>query len=548
MSSDGPDGSACGHFGVRLIRTSRRPKPGESQMTRWDDGYVTDVAYTNAFYRETTPAWLAMASLLLGHRSPDLTQPFRYADLGCGNGSTALTVAATSPHAEIHAFDFNPAHIEFGRTLAAQAGLRNIHFHEASFAEIAGMADDALPAFDFIVSHGVLSWVSAENRARLMGIVGRRLTAGGLAYLSYNVTTGWAAMMPLRALMRMLAVGSGEQTDLTVPAIWAALDKLKAGGAAFFAANPNIEARLNGLRLLDPRYIAHELLNQDWLPLMFADVADAMEGAKCTYIGSATLAENIDAVGTPAGVRSLLAEAHDRRLRETLRDFGAAQAFRRDIYRRGTPVLPMPEHHRLLEGVTLHWTGQPTAGDITFATPLGTMTGNPDAYRPLLSALEAGPVTIQQARTIAPFSGRPMVELLQAIALLIGGGYAHPALPAGDSQEARRATAGLNRAIADLNADGVEMPWLASPVLGTALMVDMTETLLTGALLAGHPAELASLTVVLEQQLRKGGRSLQKAGQPVAEPAEATSMATTIVGHVLNKRVPVLRRLGVLGG
>ena len=517
-------------------------------MAGWDDGYVTDVVYTSSFYRETTPAWLAMSSLLLGHRPPDLTTSFASADLGCGNGVSALTVAATSPQAEVHAFDFNPAHIEFGRDLAARAGLTNIHFHEASFAQIAAMPADALPAFDTIVSHGVLSWISPENRAALVGIIGQRLRPGGLAYLSYNVTTGWASMVPLRALMRMLAKARPERTDLTVPALWAMLDRLKQGNAAYFAAHPSLEARLETLRKQDPRYIAHELLNADWHPVMFADIADAMAGAKCQYIGSATLAENIDAVSVPAGVQPLLGEAHDLRLRETLRDFGSAQGFRRDLYRRGTPPLPMSEHHRLLDAITLHWTGQPTAGDVTFATPLGNMTGNPDAYRPLLRALEAGPLPIAQARTIEPFASRPAVELLQAVALLISGGYAHPALPDDGSAESRRTTADLNRAVAEANASGSDMARLASPVLGTALTVDVTETMVVGALLTGHLPEVASLTATLESQLRRGGRTIQKDGQTVADPIEATTIATSIVRHVLDNRAPLLRRLGILEG
>ena len=517
-------------------------------MAGWDDGYVTDVVYTSSFYRETTPAWLAMSSLLLGHRPPDLTKPFAYADLGCGNGVSALTVAATSPQAEVHAFDFNPAHIEFGRDLAARAGLTNIHFHEASFAQIAAMQAAALPDFDFIVSHGVLSWISPENRTALTGIVGQRLRAGGLAYLSYNVTTGWASMVPLRALMRMLAEASPERTDLTVPGLWAMLDRLKQGNAAFFAANPALETRLDSLRKQDPRYIAHELLNRDWHPVMFADVADAMVDAKCRYIGSATLAETIDAVSVPAGVQPLLAEAHDQRLRETLRDFGSAQGFRRDLYRRGTPPLAMSEHHRLLDAITLHWTGQSTAGDVTFATPLGSMTGNPDAYRPLLRALEAGPLPIAQARTIEPFASRPAVELLQAVALLISGGYAHPALPNGGSAESRHAVARLNRAVAESNASGSDMPRLTSPVLGSSLTVDVTETMVVGALLGGAKPDVASLTATLESRLRLGGRTIQKDGQTVADPVEATKIATSIVRHVLENRAPLLRQLGVLEG
>ena len=59
-------------------------------MAKWDEGYVTDVAYTRDFYREITPVWLTTASLMLGHRSPDLAKPFSYADIGCGHGFTAL--------------------------------------------------------------------------------------------------------------------------------------------------------------------------------------------------------------------------------------------------------------------------------------------------------------------------------------------------------------------------------------------------------------------------------------------------------------------------
>ena len=65
-------------------------------MARWDDGYVTDVAYTTNFYREITPAWLATTACCWASVRRTYA-PFRYADLGCGNGFTALVVAATCP-------------------------------------------------------------------------------------------------------------------------------------------------------------------------------------------------------------------------------------------------------------------------------------------------------------------------------------------------------------------------------------------------------------------------------------------------------------------
>ena len=98
---------------------------------------------------------------------------------------------------------------------------------------------------------------------------------------------------------------------LAVPGVLDFIDRLKQGGALFFQANPAIENRLADIRKQDPRYIAHEFLNQDWHPLMFADVAGEMLEAKCRFIGSATLAENIDTVAVPANVAPIMAETRD---------------------------------------------------------------------------------------------------------------------------------------------------------------------------------------------------------------------------------------------
>lgn len=405
-------------------------------MASWDDGYVTDIVYTSNFYRECSPTWLATASLLLGHRPPDLSKPFRYADLGCAHGFTALSVAANCPHAEVWGFDFNPAHIESARDLAAKAGLTNVHFVEASFEQITEMQQSALPDFDFIVTHGVLSWISPANRANLIKIIGQRLRPGGMAYISYNVTTGWTGMVPLRALMRQLAAASSERSDLAVPGILDFIDRMKAAGSLFFQAHPALEARLTEIRKQDARYIAHEFLNADWHPVMFADVANAMTDAKCGFIGSATLSENIDAVAVPAGVAPLMAEARSQVLRETLRDFGAGQGFRRDLYRRGVPPMSMAEHHALLDQLSIASTGLPVGEQVTIATSLGSLTGRPEIYRPLLAMVESGPISIAQIRQSPTFATRPLLELLQAVALLIAGGYVHPVLAGGDSPAA----------------------------------------------------------------------------------------------------------------
>ena len=514
-------------------------------MAQWDHGYVTDVAYTTNFYREITPAWIAMTSLLLGHRPPDLAGPFRYADVGCGNGFTTLSVAATCPQAEVWGFDFNPAHIEFATKLAAHAGLANARFVETSFADL---ADATLPGFDIMVSHGVLSWISPANRHHLMRAIARHLGPGGLVYLGYNVTTGWASMVPVRALMHMLTEASPERTDLAIPGVMDALDRLKQAGALYFQAHPTLESRLADVRRQDPRYVAHEYLNQDWHPLMFADIAAEMAEAKCRYIGSATLAENIDNVSVPQGVVPILAETRDPVLRETLRDIGSAQAFRRDLFRKGLAPMPAAEQQGLVEQLQLAWLGQPVPeGGATFQTPVGTVTGRPEVYQPLVELFQSGPASLVRMRELPDFAGRPMPELLQAFTLMVSGGYAHPMLPEPVAAAGREPAQRLNQAIVQVNVGGGTLPGLVSPVLGSNVGADVMESLLVGALLTGQPEDVEQLAGVVIAILARSGRNVQQEGKPVTDPAEARRIVRDAVAAFLERRAPVLRRLGVLG-
>ena len=513
-------------------------------MAKWDEGYVTDVAYTRDFYREITPVWLTTASLMLGHRSPDLAKPFSYADIGCGHGFTALVVAATCPHADVWGFDFNPAHIEFANRLADQAGLRNVRFVESSFAELTRRV---LSDFDFMVAHGVLSWISPKNRRFVLSTVAKRLKPGGLVYLSYNVTTGWAAMMPLRRLMRMLTLASQERTDIAVSGVLDFVNRLKDAGALFFPAHPHLEKWLADMRKLDARYIAHEYLNEDWHPLSFADIASEMHEAKCDYIGSATLAENINTAAVPPGVSLLLAETRDPVLRETLRDIGCAQSFRRDLYRKGVAPMPGPEQQMRLHELTIAGLGvaMPEAGPI-FTTPIGAITGRPELYQPLIEMLESEQVSIEQAAQSPANASRPLVELLQVFSLLIAGGYAHPVLPSNGTDARRHACQRLNLAIAQANAHTAELPQLASPVIGSAVGGDILETLIAGALLDGGPADPEALTTDLLTALARTGRNVQRDGQPITDLADREHIVGEAVGAFLSRRLPVLQKLGVL--
>src|SRR5262249_16877323 len=155
------------------------------------------------------------------------------------------------------------------------------------------------------------------------------------------------------------------------------------------------------------RYIAHEFLNQEWHPMMFSDIAGEMLEAKCRYVGSATLTENIDSVSVPPGVATILGETRDQFVREMLRDIGCSQTFRRDIYRKGIAPMPPAEQQMGIETMTFVSLGQPVPeAGVTFSSPIGTVTGRPEIYQPLLAMLDEGPVSVRQAKESPAFATR----------------------------------------------------------------------------------------------------------------------------------------------
>ena len=184
-------------------------------------------------------------------------------------------------------------------------------------------------------------------------------------------------------------------------------------------------------------------------------------------------------------------------------------------------------------------------GGPTFATPIGNVTGRPEVYQPLLSMLDAGRLSVRQARESPAFAGRPLVELMQAFTLLVAGGYAHPMLPDGGTTAGHEAARRLNLAIARANANGADLPRLAAPAIGSAVGADVLETLLVGRLLAGKPADVGALAGELMGVLTRGGRSVQRDGKPVPDVAETLVIVTEAVQSLIEKRLPILRRNGV---
>jgi SAM-dependent methyltransferase len=510
-------------------------------MTDWTDGYRADATYTTEFYRHMTPTWLSLATLLNGHRPPRIDRRFRWCDLGCGQGFTALGVAACHPQAEVFAFDFSPAHIDNARTMAAQAGIGNVVFAETSFAELAAAPREALPQMDFIVLHGVWSWVSSTQRALLLQFIRDRLAPGGVVYLSYNALAGWAAMVPVQRLMRLYSEIRPGPVEEVIPGALGFLNELVRSDAAFFAHNPLVAARLEYLGKENPHYLAHELLHATWDPMSPEAVARDLAEVKCGFIGSATLLENFDALSVPPNIAATIAQTGDVRMKEALRDLGASRSLRRDLFRRGAEKPLEGEVTALLDEIVLtDFCGKDEA-DITIATGGGTSrTLDGNVYGAVRGRLHAGPVSVGELR-------RNLGDLSttrEVVSVLCDTELAHPLLPQQTRAQMARAAA-LNRVIGQHNRHGGALKCLVAPKLGTGMPADTFETMVFEEFSAGMPDDLAPAIDRLMAMLLARGLLPQQDGKPI-DPAGMRATLGQALERFITTRLRVFQQVGIV--
>jgi SAM-dependent methyltransferase len=304
-------------------------------------GYVTDTTYADTFFRELSPAWLNYVAALNGVRSRPIDVGFRYLELGCGFGTSSVINAAAFPYASFDAYDFNAAHVEGGRAYARELGLENIQFHTESFQELL-IAD--LAPFDFIVMHGVYSWVDAATRAVLRQLTARWLRPGGLAYVSYNALPGWSAELPLRKLLVELStteVGTAAEASERATAT---IDALRRAGLRYFAANPAAKTAVDAYTHGEGRYLAHEFMNAAWEPFYAVDVADELSASGLRFVGSATLTNNHLPLMLDAAATEAIAALPSSRQQRLAIDFAINQRFRRDVFvRADDQISPRPD-------------------------------------------------------------------------------------------------------------------------------------------------------------------------------------------------------------
>jgi SAM-dependent methyltransferase len=245
--------------------------------------------YPDLSYLHTHPDRLATIANLLGLETALVTQ-CRVLEFGCAAGGNLIPMAYGLRNSEFVGIDFSPVQIAAGQERLHQLGLRNCTL---LCADIGSMAAEELGQFDFIVAHGVYSWVPGPVRDRLLALCKRMLAPAGVAYVSYNTLPGWHFNGLLREAMlyhSKKATTPQEQAELAREMLSFVAENAPQEQGAYGALFRNyVEFLEKDLKGGEYAYLLHDELEEVNDPVYFHQFVEHAEHHGLQYLCEAEL-------------------------------------------------------------------------------------------------------------------------------------------------------------------------------------------------------------------------------------------------------------------
>lgn len=160
-----------------------------------EDEY-NNAPYQSFAFSQTHPTHLYTLAKLFGLNPPPVEKA-KVLELGCASGGNLIPMAFHYPNAEFLGIDLADKQVVVGQKIIQDMNLKNIHLEHKSISDFTPKDGK----FDYIICHGVYSWVSDEVREDILKICHENLNQNGIAYVSYNTFPGWNMVNSVRDMM-----------------------------------------------------------------------------------------------------------------------------------------------------------------------------------------------------------------------------------------------------------------------------------------------------------------------------------------------------------
>lgn len=282
--------------------------------------------YQSFPFPQSQPDRLATLGRLFG-AEPAPADRCRVLEVGCASGGNVVPLAVAMPNCEFVGIDFSPVQITQGAADVAALGLPNIRLLRMDILDF----PEDLGMFDYIIAHGVYSWVPTPVQEKLFAICARQLAPSGIAYISYNTLPGWRMRSVVRDAMSYHTRGITD-TAKRVAQARAMLDFLADSVEGDTTAyGTTLRAEAEHTRKQRDDYILHEHLELVNLPEYFFQFIERAAQHGLAYLGEADFTKMLGSEFSPQVLETLARIAPDVLRREQFMDFLRARTFRETL-------------------------------------------------------------------------------------------------------------------------------------------------------------------------------------------------------------------------
>ncbi len=284
-----------------------------------------DVPYPSRAFPQTHPDRLAVLATLFGMDPPPVGR-CRVLELGCGDGANLIPIAYACPESRFVGVDLTQAAIARGQSLIETLKLANITLRALDLVEI----DPAFGQFDYIIAHGLYSWVPSEVREKILAIARANLAPSGVAYVSYNCLPGGYMHRMLSEILKFHTRGLTQAAD-RIREARALARYLKAFQHAPDVYRTLLEREAARLETIEDGFLFHDDLAELNAPLYFHEFADHAARHGLQFLAEADFFE-MQPPPVPAGPGAPRFPSHEDVVgREQYLDFTRCRRFRQTL-------------------------------------------------------------------------------------------------------------------------------------------------------------------------------------------------------------------------
>lgn len=236
--------------------------------------------YNSKPFYYTHISHLEVVGLLHG-LSPKASNNARVLELGCSDGGNLIPMSYEFPKSEFVGLDIDSVQIKKGQKIISDLNFQNLKLIDQ---DLSTYTTKEKQKFDYIIVHGLYSWVPPKVRDAILKLSADLLQENGLVYVSYNCALG--------SYYRDLI---GDYVFYLTKSAKTLEDKVKIGRNALIKVSKILSAskdvkhialanEINGLLSQPDWYLQHDLFAEDYKSFSLKEFTAEVTKAGLTYI------------------------------------------------------------------------------------------------------------------------------------------------------------------------------------------------------------------------------------------------------------------------